>query len=189
MPPKKLQPTAAITPLLIESRIHLIRGVRVMLDFHLAEFYEVETKVLNQAVERNKDRFPSDFSFVLTDHEVVDLRSQIVTSNSGRGGRRYRPRVFTEHGVAMLSSVLRSEVAVRVNIDIIRSFIRVRQLFATPGELISQIQKLSETVQLHDTQIKAIMDILQKMMEPPPEPPANRGRFGFPLPKPIEDRS
>jgi len=181
MPKKKPEPESAITPLMIESRIYLIRGVRVMLDSDLAALYEVETKVLNQSVERNSDRFPSEFSFLLTGHEVVDLRSQIVTSKIGRGGRRYRPRVFTEHGVAMLSSVLRSEIAVRVNIDIIRSFIRMRQLFATPGELIAQLQKLSETVQLHDSQIKAIMDILQKMIEPPPEPP--RGKFGFPIPE------
>lgn len=181
MPRKKPEPEPAITPLMIESRIHLIRGVRVMLDSDLAELYEVETMRINEQVRRNGARFPSDFAFQLTKDEDEALRSQIAISNKGRGGRRYRPWAFTEHGVAMLSSVLRSDTAVRVNIDIIRSFIRMRHLFATPGEILSQLQKLAETVQFHDTQIKAIADILQKMMEPPPEPP--RGRFGFPLPK------
>ena len=189
MPRKKPTPESAITPLMIESRIYLIRGVRVMLDSDLADLYEVETLAINQAVKRNEDRFPSDFSFVLTPHEVVDLTSQTVISKIGRGGRRYRPRVFTEHGVAMLSSVLRSKIAVRVNIDIIRTFIRMRHLFATPGEIVAQLQELAKTVQLHDSQIKAITDVLKKMMEPPPELP--RGRFGFPIPKPKapEDQS
>ena len=189
MPRKKPTPESAITPLMIESRIYLIRGVRVMLDSDLAELYEVDTKRLNEAVERNRDRFPSDFAFPLDPKEFTNLRSQIATSSSGYGGRRYRPRVFTEHGVAMLSSVLRSKIAVRVNIDIIRTFIRMRHLFATPGEIVSQLQELAKTVQLHDSQIKAITDVLKKMMEPPPELP--RGRFGFPIPKPKapEDQS
>jgi len=187
MPRKKPESGTAITPIMIESRIHLIRGVRVMLDSDLAELYEVETMRLNEQVSRNIDRFPDDFSFVLTSQEFANLISQFAISSSRHGGRRKPPRVFTEHGVAMLSSVLRSETAVRVNLDIIRSFIRMRQLFATPGELLAQIQKLSETVKFHDVQIKAIMDLLQKMMEPTPEPP--RGRFGFPLPKPTENQS
>ncbi len=166
MPRKKPEPESAIAPFMIESRIYLIRGVRVMIDSDLAELYLVETFALNQAVKRNEDRFPSDFSFVLTPHEVTDLISQNVISSSGYGGRRKPPRVFTEHGVAMLSSVLRSKIAVRVNIDIIRTFIRMRHLFATPGELVSQLQKLSETVQLHDSQIQAIIDVLQQMAAP-----------------------
>ena len=92
------------------------------------------------------------------------MRSQIATSNEGRGGRRYQPRVFTEHGIAMLSSVLNSPTAVRVNIQIIRTFVRLRRLLATPGELVTQLQQLAETVQLHDRQIKAITDVLTKMM-------------------------
>lgn len=184
MPRKK--PTPDPTPAVIESRIHLIRGVRVMLDSDLAELYDVATKALNQAVERNSERFPEDFSFVLTPHEFTDLRSQIVTSSSTYGGRRYSPRVFTEQGLAMLSSVLRSETAARVNIEIMRAFVRMRRLFATPGDFVAQLQKLTETVQLHDVQIKAISDILQRMMEPPPEP-APTGRFGFHPPQPLPD--
>jgi hypothetical protein len=179
MPRKKTE--TAISPVVLESRIHIIRGLRVMLDSDLAELYGVATKVLNQAVDRNPERFPDDFSFILTDPELVDLRSQIVTSKKGRGGRRYLPRVFTEQGVAMLSSVLRSETAVRVNIEIMRAFIRIRHLFAVPGEFVVQLQELAKTVQLHDGQIRAIIDTLQQMMEPLPEP--TRGKFGFPLPE------
>jgi ORF6N domain len=162
----------------IETRIHIIRGQRVMLDFQLAELYGVATKVLNQAVERNEERFPSDFAFHLTPQEVTDLKSQTVTSSLGHGGRRKLPRAFTEHGLAMLSSVLRSTTAVRVNIEIMRAFVRLRRLLATPGELVAQLQKLAETVQLHDTQIKSIIDVLRRMMEPPTEPAPKR-RIGF----------
>ena len=188
MPRKKLEPESAITPLMIESRIYVIRGVRVMLDSDLAELYEVETKVLNQSVDRNPDRFPEDFAFYLSPQEVTNLKSQIVTSSSGYGGRRKPNRVFTEHGVAMLSSVLRSKIAVRVNIDIIRIFIRMRHLFATPGELVSQLQKLSETVQLHDSQIKAIIDVLHKMATPPKDDSPRR-RIGFNIDPETEDQS
>ena len=161
-----------------ERRIHIIRGQRVILDSDLADLYGVPTKVLNQAVRRNGERFPDDFAFQLTLQEVANLRSQFVTSNEGRGGRRYQPWAFTEHGIAMLSSVLNSPVAVQVNIQIVRTFVRLRRLLATPGELVSQLQQLAETVQLHDRQIKAITDVLTKMMEPPPEP-AQKGRIGF----------
>jgi hypothetical protein len=150
----------------------------VILDSDLADLYGVPTKVLNQAVRRNGERFPDDFAFQLTLQEVANLRSQFVTSNEGRGGRRYQPWAFTEHGIAMLSSVLNSPVAVQVNIQIVRTFVRLRRLLATPGELVSQLQQLAETVQLHDRQIKAITDVLTKMMEPPPEP-AQKGRIGF----------
>lgn len=147
-----------------------------MVDADLADLYGVSTKALNQAVRRNRTRFPEDFSYQITGQELINLRSQFVTSSSNYGGRRYPPRVFTEHGIAMLSSVLRSPTAVRVNIEIMRAFVRLRRLLATPGELVAQIAKLAETVQLHDHQIKAITDALQQMMQPPPEP---KGRFGF----------
>ena len=160
----------------------MIRGHRVLLDSQLAELYQIPTKVLNQAVRRNRKRFPQDFAFPLTTQEVTDLRSQIVTSNAGRGGKRYSPIVFTEQGVAMLSSVLRSPMAVRVNIEIMRAFVRLRRLLATPGELVAQLNKLAETVELHDDQIKVINDVLRKMMEPPPEAEKPRGRFGFHMP-------
>ena len=175
--PRKL--TTVIAPVeLIERQIHIVRGQRVLLDSDLADLYGVETKVLNQAVQRNSDRFPEDFAFPLTPQEFANLKSQIVTSSLGHGGRRKLPWAFTEHGIAMLSSVLNSPTAVRVNIQIIRTFVRLRRLLATPGELVTQLQQLAETVQLHDRHIKAITDVLTKMMEPPPQP-AKKGRIGF----------
>jgi ORF6N domain len=173
------RPTAlVISPDRIERRIFMVRGQRVMLDWDLAEAYGVSTKRFNQQVKRNQKRFPPDFAFRLTRQEFTALTSQIVTSNVGRGGRRYLPWVFTEQGVAMLSSVIQSPIAVKVNIEIIRAFVRLRQLFAAPGELVAQITKLARTVELHDDQIKTIADVLRRMMEPPPEPEPKR-RFGF----------
>lgn len=117
----------AVLPEQIQTRIHVVRGQNVMLDSHLAELYGVPTSALNQAVKRNSARFPEDFMFALTDDEAKSLMSQTVISNAGRGGRRYLPYVFTEQGVAMLSSVLRSERAVAVNIAIMRAFVQMRR--------------------------------------------------------------
>ena len=159
--PRK-SPTEIASVEVIDRRIHIVRGQRVMLDSDLADLYGVPTKVFNQTVRRNAERFPEDFSFQLTPQEFAALRSQIVTSNISRGGRRYQPWAFTEHGIAMLSSVLNSPTAVRVNIQIIRTFVRMRRLLATPGELVTQLQQLAETVQLHDRQIKAITFLILK---------------------------
>ncbi|MBN2580803.1 MAG: ORF6N domain-containing protein [Pirellulales bacterium] len=156
--------------------VRVVRGQRVMLDFDLARLYGVSTSALNQAVRRNSERFPEDFSHQLTWQEVADLMSQNVISKGRRGGHRKPPWAFTEHGVAMLSSVLRSPTAVRVNIEIMRVFVRLRRLMATPGELVEQLTCLAETVQLHDDQIKAIAHILDKLMERPVEP---KRRIGF----------
>jgi hypothetical protein len=184
MPPKK--PSPVLAPIKIEGLIHFIRGQRVMLDSDLAELYGVPTKALNQAVERNLDRFPPDFAFKLSGQEFMALRSQIVTSKGGRGGRRYEPWVFTEQGIAMLSSVLRSPTAVKVNIEIMRAFVRIGRLLATPGELVAQLQLLAQTVQLHDEQIRVISDVLRKMLEPPPAPDPKR-RIGFHPPEPSSE--
>ncbi|MBW3539122.1 MAG: ORF6N domain-containing protein [Planctomycetes bacterium] len=161
----------------IQDRILVVRGQRVMMDSDLAELYGVTTRRLNEQVRRNRDRFPGDFAFQLTQQEFTNLMSQIATSSFGYGGRRKRPWAFTEHGVAMLSSVLRSPAAVRVNIEIMRAFVRLRRLLATPGELVEQIQKLAETVQLHDDQIQTITRVLREMIQPAPERP--KGRIGF----------
>jgi hypothetical protein len=162
----------------LDRHIYIVRGQRVMLDSDLAALYGVRTKALNQAVKRNADRFPSDFSFVLTRQELTNLKSQFVTSKTGHGGRRRAlPRAFTEQGVAMLSSVLRSPIAIKVNIEIMRAFVRLRQLLATPGDLVAQINRLAQTVQLHGEQIKVITEVLRKMAEPPPEGP--KRRIGF----------
>ncbi len=177
----KKNPPVQVSEALIENQIHIVRGQRVMLDSALAELYGVPTSRLNEQVSRNRTRFPSDFAFQLTQKEFTALISQSATSNPGRGGRRKLPWVFTEHGVAMLSSVLNSQRAIDVNIEIIRAFVRLRRLLATPGELVAQLQKLAETVQLHDEQIKVITDVLRKLMEPPPQPP--RGRIGFRVPE------
>jgi hypothetical protein len=160
----------ALTPATIEAAIHIVRGQRVMLDSDLARLYGVTTAALNQAVHRNEERFPEDFAFVLTQQEFMNLMSQNVISKTGHGGRRKLPLALTEHGVAMLSSVLRSPIAVRVNIEIMRTFVKLRRLMATPGELVEQLTKLADTVQFHDQQIKTIAQVLQQMLEKPVEP-------------------
>src|SRR5580704_8171523 len=126
--------------------------------------YQVATKVLNQAVSRNKDRFPPDFMFQLTPEEDDSLRSQIVTSNVGRGGRRRPPYVFTEHGVAMLSSVLRSKRAVQLNILIIRAFVRLREYLATHKDLARKLEDVERTQNEHGAQIQQIYDFIQRLV-------------------------
>jgi hypothetical protein len=158
----------------IEEQIYLIRGERVMLDQDLAQLYEVETKVLIQAVIRNRQRFPQDFLFQLSDQEFSSLRSQIVTSK-GRGGRRTAPYAFTEHGIAMLSSVLRSEHAVKINIQIIRTFIQLRQIIASQPGLAAKLQNLERK---YDTQFKVVFDAIRKLMVETPLPPKRRIGFG-----------
>ena len=149
----------------IERSILFLRGEKVMLDTGLAALYGVETKYLVQTVKRNLERFPRDFMFQLTAEEVRRLRSQIVTSNvRGRGGRRYLPYAFTEQGVAMLSSVLRSKRAVQVNIEIMRAFVRLRYILSTHKELA---RKLDELEKKYDAQFKVVFDALRALMEPP----------------------
>ena len=150
----------------------MVRGEKVMLDADLATLYEVETKVLVQAVKRNIDRFPADFMLQLSKKEFAHLRSQTVTSSWG--GRRYPPYVFTEQGVAMLSSVLRSDRAVQVNIEIMRAFVRLRQMLATSKKLE---QKLSELEQKYDEQFKIVFDAIRQLMSPPD--PKHKRTIGF----------
>ena len=160
----------------IQDMVHIIRGQRVMLDSDLARLYGVTTSALNQAVGRNPDRFPGDFAYQLTQQEFASLISQNVISKTRRGGHRKLPWVFTEHGVAMLSSVLRSPKATKVNIEIMRVFVRLRRLMATPGELVEQLTRLADTVQLHDRQIKIVIQALNQLMEQPEQP---KRRVGF----------
>ncbi len=145
----------------IEASILLIRGQRVMLDADLAAMYGVQTKVLTQAVKRNRDRFPDDFMFQLDYQELEILRSQIVTSSEW-GGRRYRPYAFTEQGVAMLSSVLRSPRAVKVNIEIMRTFVRLRSMLASHQELASRLTALEKK---YDVQFKVVFDAIKALMD------------------------
>jgi len=156
----------------IEKAILLIRGQKVMLDAHLAELYGVETKVLVQAVKRNIERFPEDFMFQLSQAEFAILRSQFVTS-SDWGGRRYPPYAFTEQGVAMLSSVLHSQRAVQVNIEIVRAFIRLRQMLASHVELARKLDALEKK---YDAQFRQVFEAIRQLMAPP-EP--KRRPIGF----------
>jgi phage regulator Rha-like protein len=175
----KSQLAAAALPLPIETierRIYLIRSQKVMLDSDLADLYHVPTKSLNLAVRRNADRFPEDFMFQLTKEEVSSLRFQFETSNKGRGGRRYLPHAFTEHGVAMLSSVLNSKRAVQVNILIIRAFVKLREMLSTHKDLARKLEELEKKYQAHDVQIKAVFDAIRKLIE---QPVAPRRRIGF----------
>jgi hypothetical protein len=158
----------------IESRIFLLRGEKVMLDSDLAELYGVETKVLNQAVQRNVGRFPSDFMFQLTREEFVNLKSQFVTSSWGYGGRRKLPLVFTEQGVAMLSGLLNSPRAIAVNIEIMRAFVRLRQLISTNADLA---RKLAALERKYDAQFKVVFDAIRELMTP--LAPAAKKEMGF----------
>lgn len=174
----------------IEKKIYLIRGQKVMLDHDLAEIYEVETKQLVRAVKRNISRFPEDFMFRLSYPEVRNLKCQNGTSSlqadaiitnsaseslrfSAHGGARTLPYAFTEHGIVMLSSVLRSDRAVAVNIQIVRTFIRLRQLLASHVELAKQLTALENR---YDAQFKVVFDAIRELMSPPPSP---RRRIGF----------
>jgi hypothetical protein len=156
----------------IERRILALRGQRVLLDSDLAVLYSVETKTLVRAVKRNLDRFPADFMFQLNATETENLRYQFGTSSWG--GRRHLPYVFTEQGIAMLSSVLRSKQAIRVNIEIMRAFVRLRQLLASNTELA---RKLASLEKKYDAQFKTVFDAIRQLMTPP-DPPRKR-RIGF----------
>ena len=157
----------------IEQRIFIVRGQKVMLDVHLAQLYEVETKNLNKAVARNIDRFPHDFMFRLKKREFESLKFHFGTSNVGRGGRRYLPYAFTEHGVAMLSSVLRGKRAAQVNIAIMRAFVKLRELLATHKDLA---RKLDELEKKYDEQFAVVFEAIRRLMAPPETP---KRRIGF----------
>jgi hypothetical protein len=169
-----MDPTGALVPHeRIDRAIILLRGHKVIVDMDLASLYGVETRTLIQAVKRNRHRFPPDFLFELNDEEFEVLRSQIVISN-GRGGRRYRPYAFTEQGVAMLSSVLKSDRAVQVNIEIMWAFVRMRALLAANADLARKLDALEKK---YDAQFKAVFDAIRALMAPPVEP--KRRRIGF----------
>ena len=158
----------------IEGAILFVRGHKVMLDHDLARLYEVPTKVLNQAVKRNHERFPSDFLFQLTPDEIAVLRSQFVTLNRGRGRHsKYLPYAFTEQGVAMLSSVLRSKRAVQVNIEIMRAFVRLRRMLASNEELA---RKLAALEKKYDSQFRVVFEAIRELMAPPT---TKRRKIGF----------
>ncbi len=153
----------------IEARIKSVRGLSIMLDVDLAELYNVTPSALLQAVRRNRNRFPSDFLFQLTNQEVTNLKSQSVISSlsEGRGGRRHRNWAFTEQGVAMLSSVLRSSTAVRVNIEIMRTFVRLRRAALVSTQVMALVEDLSKRVDVHDAVITDIVESIRQIVEGP----------------------
>lgn len=160
----------------IEKSILLIRGQKVILDKDLATLYDVTTREVNQAVKRNLQRFPGDFVFQLTAEEFDQLLiSQIVISKTGRGGSRHLPYAFTEQGVAMLSSVLKSETAIGVNIAIMRAFVRLREILSSHKDLA---RKLDDLEKKYDHQFAVVFDAIRQLMAPPPEPEKKR-RIGF----------
>jgi len=172
----------------IERSILLIRGQKVILDADLAQLYQVPTKALNQGVRRNAARFPEDFMFRLSWEEAKQARSHFVTLNDPGAGEtsrsvrairgknlKYRPLAFTEQGVAMLSSVLRSDRAVLVNVEIMRAFVRMREILAAHVELARKLDTLERK---YDVQFKAVFDAIRQLMTPPPEP-KRRGKIGF----------
>ena len=164
----------------VEELIFLIRGHKVMLSMDLAGLYGVEPRVLVQALKRNRERFPKDFMFQLTEKEFQNLKSQIVISSWG-GMRRARPYAFTEQGVAMLSSVLRSKRAAQVNIEIMRAFVRIRRTLAAHKELDQKLKELESHIRDHDEQIQAIFEAIRQLMTPSE---SQRKKIGFEVNEP-----
>jgi len=177
-------PSQALIPAeRIEKAILLIRGEKVMLDFDLADLYGVQTKVLVQAVKRNIKRFPADFMFQLTKQELENWRSHFVTSNpNAKMSLRRPPYAFTEQGVAMLSSVLRSDRAVEVNIVIMRTFVRLRRLISTHKEIANLLKDIEDRLDDHDDKFRAIFEAINELLTPPP-PNYSGDEMGFRLPK------
>ena len=163
----------------IAAAIYLLRSHRVMLDADLAKLYRVKTKSINLAVKRNRPRFPNDFTFQLTKDESDALRFQIETSKISRGGRRYLPYVFTEQGVAMLSSVLKNEKAIQVNIAIMRTFTKLREILASNTELAHKLAAIERKIEKHDANIQDIFDVIRQIIHPPGPPPKTKCPIGF----------
>jgi hypothetical protein len=172
----QLEKAALVPQEIIEQKIFLIRGLKVMLSNHLAKLYNVETRSLIQAVKRNRDRFPEDFMFQLSEKEFHNLKSQIVISSWG-GLRRSLPYAFTEQGVAMLSSVLRSGRAIQVNIAIMRAFVKLREILSAHKELAQKLVELEQKIERHDKEIKGIFEAIRLLMTPAPT--RARRKIGF----------
>jgi phage regulator Rha-like protein len=163
----------------VESRILVLRQQKVILDSDLAELYGVPVKRLNEQVKRNQERFPADFMFRLSAEENESLRSQFATSKSGRGGRRYAPYAFTEHGAIMAATVLNSERAVEMSVFVVRAFVRLREVLATNQQLATKIDELEQRLDTHDASIQELLEAIRELMAP--ELPSGR-KIGFQLP-------
>ena len=166
-------------PSAVESRILFLRHQRVIFDADLAELYGVTVKRLNQQVTRNQERFPSDFMFQLNPKEHKALRLQIATSKKGRGGRRYTPYVFTEHGAIMAATVLNSKRAVQMSVFVVRAFVRLREMLSNNRRLAGKIDELENRLDTHDSVIRKLIEAIKELMTP--EEPS-RVRIGFQLP-------
>lgn len=164
----------------VESRILILRGHKVILDSDLSELYGVSAKRLNEQVKRNAERFPADFMFQLSSKEHNCLRSQIATSKKGRGGRRYLPYAFTEHGAIMAATVLNSERAVEMSVFVVRAFVRLRETFSRNRQVAAKLAELERKLKGHDTVIADLIDAIQELMSPEP---AKAGPIGFKLPE------
>jgi len=167
--------SALVVP--VESRIFVQRGQKVILDSDLAELYGVPVKRLNEQVKRNRERFPQDFMFQLSAEEEQSLRSQNATSK--RGGRRYLPYAFTEHGAIMAATVLNSERAVQMSVFVVRAFVRLREVLATNQQLAGKIDELERRLDTHDASIQELIEAIRELMEPAP---ASGRTIGFQLP-------
>jgi hypothetical protein len=165
----KTEPLELIAAPAIEKKILVVRGRQVLLDENLADLYGIETRVLVQQVRRNERRFPADFMFQLSAEEFTDLKSQSVISSGGHGGRRKRPLVFTEQGVAMLSGVLRSDRAIAVNIEIMRTFIELRRVANSYALIEKRLEQIERGMGEHDEQLGQIFSALRQLMAPPPQ--------------------
>lgn len=163
----------------VASRILFLRHQRVILDVDIAELYGVPVKRLNEQVKRNRERFPSDFMFRINAREQKSLRSQIATSKESRGGRRYAPYVFTEHGAIMAATVLNSERAVQMSVFVVRAFVRLREMLASNRRLAGKIDELEERLDTHDSKIQEVIEAIRDLMTPEELP---RVRIGFQLP-------
>jgi hypothetical protein len=173
--PRRTLPSSFV----VESRILILRDQKVILDADLAQLYRVPVKRLNEQVKRNKERFPADFMFKLNEKEDRALRSQIATSNKTRGGRRYLPYAFTEHGAIMAATILNSEQAVQMSVFVVRAFVRLREMLGTNRKLAGKITELEGRLDTHDSTIQGLIDAIKELMTPP-DPP--RKRIGFQLP-------
>ena len=171
--------TAIILANRVDSKIQILRGQKVILDSDLAELYGVPVKQLNQQIKRNLDRFPADFFFQLSTAEYRNLRSQIVTSNSSRGGRRYLPNAFTEHGAIMAATVLNSKRAIEMSVFVVRAFVRMREALAANHQIVSKLSEIEQRLEGHDTEIQGLVDAIRELMAPLP---ANTRRIGFEAP-------
>ena len=163
----------------VESRILALRGHKVILDSDLAELYGVPVKRLNEQVKRNRERFPADFMFQVNAEEMESLRSQNTTSKTGRGGRRYAPYAFTEHGAIMAATVLNSARAVEMSVFVVRAFVRLREMLATNEKLAAKIDELEQRLDIHDASLQDLLEAIRQLMLPEP---ATGRKIGFILP-------